>query len=91
MHLLRASLVVNARSLVRIPFFCLVNLLVGRKVVPELLQSDMTVERIVDALEPLWSGPAREECLAGLDQLREKLGAPGASERAARAVITLLS
>lgn len=78
------------KLLVRIPFFCLVNLLVGKKVVPELLQGDMTVERIVEALEPLWAGPAREECLAGLDLLREKLGAPGASERAARAVITLL-
>jgi lipid-A-disaccharide synthase len=78
------------KLLVRIPFFCLVNLLVGKKVVPELLQGDMTVERIVDALEPLWAGPAREECLAGLELLREKLGAPGASGRVAEAVLSLL-
>lgn len=75
------------KLLVRIPFFCLVNLLVGKKVVPELLQGDMTVERIVAELEPLWSGPAREECLAGLDLLREKLGAGGAAERVAKTVI----
>lgn len=74
------------RMLVRIPYFCLVNLLAEKKVVPELLQGDMTVERIVGELTPLWSGPAREECIAGLDLLREKLGAPGASRRVAEAV-----
>ncbi len=77
------------KMLVRIPFFCLVNLLVGKKVVPELLQGDMTVERIVEALEPLWAGPAREECLAGLELLREKLGAGGAAMRVAKIVLSL--
>lgn len=77
------------KLLVRIPFFCLVNLLVGKKVVPELLQGDMTVDRIVEALEPLWTGPAREECLAGLELLREKLGSGGASVRVAKTVLEL--
>lgn len=78
------------KLLVRIPYFCLVNLLVGKKVVPELLQGDMTVERIVAEITPLWAGSARDECLAGLDLLREKLGAPGASERVAAAVLELV-
>ncbi|MDP2276321.1 MAG: lipid-A-disaccharide synthase [Archangium sp.] len=77
------------KMLVRVPFFCLVNLLVGKKVVPELLQGDMTVDRIVEALEPLWAGPAREECLAGLELLREKLGTGGASIRVAKTVLEL--
>lgn len=71
------------KLLVRIPFFCLVNLLAEKKVVPELLQGDMTVEKIVAELEPLWSGPAREACLSGLDTLRGKLGPGGASKRVA--------
>ena len=79
------------KMLVRIPFFCLVNLLVGKKVVPELLQGDMTVDGVVEALEPLWSGPGREECLAGLELLREKLGHCGASARVAREVLALIS
>jgi lipid-A-disaccharide synthase len=78
------------KLLVRIPFFCLVNLLVGKKVVPELLQGDLTVDRVVEALEPLWSGPAREECLNGLELLRAKLGAPGASGRVAQEINSLL-
>ncbi len=71
------------KLLVRIPFFCLVNLLAEKKVVPELLQGEMTVEKIVAELEPLWSGPAREACLAGLDTLRARLGPGGASQRVA--------
>lgn len=78
------------KMLVRVPFFCLVNLLLGKRVVPELLQNEMKVERIVDALEPLWTGPARAECLSALEHLREKLGPPGASERVAQAVGQLL-
>ena len=79
------------KMLVRIPFFCLVNLLVGKKVVPELLQGDMTVDRVIDAIEPLWAGPAREEGLAGLELLREKLGPGGASRRVAEAVLALVA
>lgn len=71
------------KLLVRIPFFCLVNLLAEKRVVPELLQGDMTVEKIVAELEPLWCGPAREACLDGLDTLRQKLGPGGASQRVA--------
>ena len=78
------------KLLVRTPFFCLVNLLVGKKVVPELLQGDLTIERVIEALEPLWSGPARDECLAGLDLLRAKLGAGGASQRVAEEVLKLV-
>lgn len=77
------------RALVRIPFFCLVNLLAEKKVVPEFLQGDFTVDAVVQALGPLWSGPEREACLAGLDELRAKLGAPGAAGRVADGVLRL--
>lgn len=78
------------KALVRIPFFCLVNLLAGQRVVPELLQGDFTVERTLAELEPLWSGPARDTCLEGLQRLREKLGPAGASQRAAREALSLV-
>lgn len=78
------------RLFVRIPFFCLVNLLAKKRVVPELLQGDMTPERIVTELDALWSGPAREACLTGLDEMRAVLGPPGAAERAADEVLSLI-
>lgn len=74
------------RAMVRLPFFSLVNLLAKRAVVPELLQREVTVERVVKELEALWQGPAREACLAGLDEVRAALGSPGASKRAAEIV-----
>ncbi|MBL8911421.1 MAG: lipid-A-disaccharide synthase [Archangium sp.] len=71
------------RMLVKIPFFSLVNLLSEKRVIPELLQGDATVDRIFAELDPLWSGPARDACLAGLDELRSKLGPGGAAKRVA--------
>jgi lipid-A-disaccharide synthase len=79
------------KLLVHAPFFCLVNLLANARVVPELLQGDMTVARIVAELEPLWAGAAREACLSGLDRVRMTLGPAGASERAAGVVAELLT
>lgn len=78
------------RALVKIPFFCLVNLLAGERVVPELLQGDATAERIVIELEPLWEGPARQKCLEGLERVRSLLGPKGAASRAAEAVGSVL-
>jgi lipid-A-disaccharide synthase len=74
------------RAMVRLPFFSLVNLLAKRQVVPELLQREVTVNRVVAELEKLWQGPARETCLQGLDEVRAALGQPGASTRAAALV-----
>jgi lipid-A-disaccharide synthase len=79
------------RALVKIPYFCLVNLLAGERVVPELLQGDATPERIIGELEPLWAdGPARRKCLEGLARVRTVLGPKGAAARAAGAVGSVL-
>ncbi len=78
------------RTMLKIPFVCLPNLLVQRRVVPELIQGEMTPGKIVAALEPLWAGPAREEMLRGLDDVRATLGQPGAASRVADAVTALI-
>ncbi|MBM4781298.1 MAG: lipid-A-disaccharide synthase [Archangiaceae bacterium] len=78
------------KALVRIPFFCLVNLLAKKRVVPELLQGDVTVPKVMAELEALWSGPAREACLTGLDEVRASLGATGAAARVAERVLARL-
>lgn len=78
------------KALVRIPFFCLVNLLAKRQVVPELLQGAVTVPAVVAALESLWSGADREACLSGLDEVRAALGPPGAAARVAARLVSRL-
>ncbi|MEM7052367.1 MAG: lipid-A-disaccharide synthase [Acidobacteriota bacterium] len=76
-----------ARRLVRLPHFSLVNLVLGREVVPELLQAEASAERTaVEALAILRDEARRRRLQEGLSELRPRLGSAGASERAAEAV-----
>ncbi len=80
------------RLLVRnVKYFSLVNLIGGKKIIPELLQDEVTPERIARELaRMLTDGPARKNILAGLAEVRRRLGGPGASERAARIALQCL-
>ena len=81
-----------ARMLVRLPNFAMVNLVLGREVVPELLQGEAEPERIAaEALRLLGDREARARVRAGLAELRPRLGEGGASERAARQVAEVLA
>ena len=76
-----------AKMLIRVPFFSLVNLIAEKKVVPELLQEQVSAETIAANLLPLLDdGPARHELLSGLELARARLGTPGASARVAEMV-----
>ncbi|HSN16200.1 MAG TPA: lipid-A-disaccharide synthase [Anaeromyxobacteraceae bacterium] len=80
------------RLLVKIAFFSLVNLLAGRRVVPELLQTEASADRMAAELEALLAaGPAREAQLAGLREVRGSLGEPGAPLRVAEEVAGVLA
>jgi lipid-A-disaccharide synthase len=66
------------RWLVRAPFLSMVNLVAGRKIAPELIQDDMTGERIAaEAIRLLDDGAAMDAMRAGLKEVAAKL----ASER----------
>jgi lipid-A-disaccharide synthase len=81
-----------ARMLVRTPMFAMVNLIAGRRVVPELVQKDFTPERLsCEAIRLLDSPEAQAEMRQGLAEIREKLGPPGAIERAADLIAGMLS
>lgn len=80
-----------ARWLVRLPHFSLVNLVLGRPVVPELLQHAAGPRGIADAAEALLRDPNRvAEMRRGLAELRARLGEPGASRRAAEQLAEVL-
>jgi lipid-A-disaccharide synthase len=81
-----------ARLLVRLPNFAMVNLVLGREVVPELLQGEAEPERIgAEAVRLLADGEARARMRAGLAELRPRLGEGGASARAACQVAEVLA
>lgn len=80
-----------AQRLVKVPHIALANLVAERRVVPELLQSEATPERMAsEAGALLDEGPRREAQLDGLAEVRDRLGGPGASERVADMVIEVL-
>lgn len=80
-----------AKALVRLPSISLVNLVLGRQVVPELIQAAANPERIAaEAERVLLEDGVRQEMRAGLAELRGKLGEGGASGRAAKAVAEIL-
>lgn len=69
----------------------LVNIIAGKVIVPELLQFDATPERIADTVMTLLSDRARLSLMRdSLKYVTYSLGAPGASRRAAGAILPLL-
>jgi len=80
-----------ARLLVRTPMFAMVNLIAGKKIVPELVQNDFTPERLANEATRLLDSPdARAEIQRGLADVRAKLGPPGAIDRAADIIAAML-
>lgn len=76
-----------AKRLVDIRFISLVNLIMDREVVRELIQSELTVESMSAELARLLpEGPDRQRMIADFDALRRKLGGPGASAKVASQV-----
>lgn len=80
------------KFLVDVPFYSMVNLIAGRPVVPELMQSQMTGENLArEARRLLSDSAARATMKSGLAEVREKLsGRTGAPARAALAIQEIL-
>lgn len=80
-----------ARLLVQINHIGLVNILAGRRIVPELLQKEVTPGRIVaETKKMLYDKEYYGRIKKDLHEVRLKLGPPGASERIARAITGML-
>lgn len=80
------------KRVLKVPFIGLVNLVAGEQVIPELIQDDLTPDRLAhEALEILEGGQKRENMIEKLGMVKERLGRGGASERTAKIAIEMLN
>ncbi|MFZ7114416.1 MAG: lipid-A-disaccharide synthase [Bacteroidota bacterium] len=75
-----------AKRIVDIKYISLVNLIMDREVVKELIQDDLNEETIFAELKKVLTPEHRSKLLADYSELRTKLGGSGASEKAARII-----
>lgn len=76
------------RMLVRVPFYSMVNLIAGRAVVPELMQSNLTGERLAaEAQRLLRDDGARAQMRADLGDVAARLSTEAGPMRRAAAII----
>ncbi|MBE7174382.1 MAG: lipid-A-disaccharide synthase [Williamsia sp.] len=81
-----------ARRLVKIKYISLVNLIMDKEVVKELIQDDLTVENLQHELDLLLHDPRRQQQLAhDYSALKDLLGKQGnASANAARSIVDFM-
>lgn len=69
-----------------------VNLVLGERLLPELLQQELSVENLVAQALPLLNDPGAQHRVAeGYGRLRQALGEPGVTRRAARRILDALA
>lgn len=79
------------KQLVSVPYLAMPNLLAGEEVYPEFVQHAATPENIARAAIALLRDDARRQSVkARLATLAASLGSPGAADRAANAIMSLL-
>lgn len=76
-----------AKRLVKVKFISLVNLIMDREVVKELIQQDLSTDNLEKELRLLLYDKGRKKAIVNdYADLRQKLGGPGASARAAATI-----
>lgn len=79
------------RALIRVDHIGLVNLVAGKEIAPELIQQDVHPQRIAEEALLILRDPILSRKMTdSMGEVRQKLGEPGAAQRVARIVISLL-
>ncbi len=72
-----------AKRIITLDYISLVNLIMKKEVVKELIQNDLTPMKLKTELNKILKGPARNSQLLAYDELEKKLGGAGASDKTA--------
>ena len=76
-----------AKRIITLKYISLVNLIMDKEVVTELIQDDCTTQRIKEELAKILEGEHRTQLLTQYDHLEEKLGGIGASQKTAQLIV----
>lgn len=79
-----------ARAVIKIKFISLVNLIMNKKVVTELIQEECNQETISENLKMITNGLIRDNMLEDYKALNTLMGKPGASQRTAELILKFL-
>ena len=79
-----------AKKIITLPYISLVNLILDKEAVPELIQNNLNVKNLKTHLNKILQGAERENQLENYQILKQKLGAGGAAERTAAAIVRSL-
>lgn len=77
-----------ARQLIKIKYISLVNLIMDKEVITELIQGDMNVKTITKELEKCLDPDNKNKILQSFAELETKLGGAGASKNAAEITVS---
>ena len=79
-----------AKMVIKIKYISLVNLIMNKESVKELIQSELNTSNLINELTKITTGDAREIMLNDYEELYQKLGGQGASKRAAKLIVDYL-
>lgn len=80
-----------AKQIVKLDYISLVNLIMNKEVVTELIQGEFNVQRLKTELSAIIEGEKRTEMLRNYETLKKLLGGSGASENTADLIVNSLS
>ena len=76
-----------AKRLITLDYISLVNLIMDREVEAERIQNDLVPASLERELDTILEGPGRQRQLEAYEELRQKLGGPGASNKAVSLIV----
>jgi lipid-A-disaccharide synthase len=79
-----------AKMVIKTKYISLVNLIMDKETVKELIQEELNTTNLVTELTKIITGKSREKMIADYKELHNKLGGVGASERAATLIFDYL-
>lgn len=80
-----------AKSVIRVKYISLVNLIVNKEIVKELIQKELNTTNLIEKLTEIITPNYRDTLLKNYEELRVKLGGGGASKKTAKLITQYLN